>query len=180
MKIARKLSLLVLTVALLAMADSPRVSRALIVSMEKRLDERISRLWDDNPLSVLGATRGIYLDGFGTVFTAEINPAVQPLTLMNPVLTPQDKINFHKKKLERIPQLKKALIQALADTAVSLDPEPANEQIVIAVTITRYQWEDTTGTPSQITVQGQRQKLIEAQRAGGASLDAAVKVSENN
>src|SRR5580700_1253491 len=144
MNIARKLSFLVLAFALLAMAgDSPRVSRQLIVSMEKRLDERISRLWDDNPLSVLGATRGIYLEGYGTVFTAEVNPAVQPLTLMNPILTPQDKIKFQKKKLERIPQLKKALVQALADTATSLDPEPANEQVFIAVTITRYQWEDT-------------------------------------
>ena len=155
MNIAKKLSFLVLAVALLAMAgDSPRVSRQLIVSMEKRLDERISRLWDDNPLSVLGTTRGIYLEGFGAVFTAEINPAVQPLTLMNPILTPQDKIKFHQKKLERIPQLKKALVQALADTASSLDPVPANEQVVIAVTVTRYQWEDTTGMPAQITVQG--------------------------
>ncbi len=74
--------------------DSPRVSRSLIVSMEKRLDDRITRLWEDNPLSVLGSTRGIYLDGYGAVFTVEVNPAVQPLTLMNPVLTPADKTNF--------------------------------------------------------------------------------------
>jgi hypothetical protein len=179
MNIAKKISFLVLAVTLVAKpSDSPRVNRQLIVSMQKRLDERITRLWEDNPISVVGLTRGIYLEGFGAVFTAEVNPAVQPVTLMNPILTPQDKIKFHQKKLERIPQLKKALVQALADTAVSLDPVPANEQVVIGVTLTRYEWEDTAGTPAQITVQGQRQKLIDAQRAGGAGLDAAVKMTE--
>ena len=179
MNIAKKLSFLVPTIAFLAMAgDSPRVSRSVMVSMERRLDERITRLWEDNPLSVLGLTRGIYLEGFGAVFTAEVNPAVQPLTLMNPVLTPQDKIKFRQKKLERIPQLKKALVEALADTASSLDPVPANEQVVIAVTLTRQQWEDTTGMPAQITVQGEKRKLIDAKRAGGAGLDAVVRVTE--
>jgi hypothetical protein len=179
MNIAKKLSFLVLAAALLAMAgDSPRVNRQLIVSMEKRLDDRITKLWDDNPISVVGLTRGIYLEGFGAVFTAEVNTTVSPLGLMNPVLTPQEKVKFHQKKLERIPQLKKALVMALADTASSIDPLPANEQLVISVTMPRYQWEDTTGLPAQITVQGQRQKLMDAQRAGGAGLDAAVKVTE--
>jgi hypothetical protein len=179
MKIVKKLFFLLPVITLLLMAgDSPRVSRPLIVSMEKRLDDRITRLWDDNPLSVLGLTRGIYIEGFGAVFTVEVNPAVQPLTLMNPVLTPQDKIKFRQKKLERIPQLKKALVLALADTASSLDPVPANEQVVIGVTLTRYQWEDATGMPAQITVQGQRQKLIDAQRQGGAGLDAVVRMTE--
>jgi len=178
MNIAKKTSFLLLTVALLAMAgDSPRVSRPTMMTMEKRLDDRITHLWDDNPLSVLGSTRGIYLEGYGAVFTAEVNPAVQPLTLMNPVLTPQDKINFRKKKLERIPQLKKALVEALADTASSLDPVPANEQVVIAVTLTRYQWEDTTGMPAQITVQGEKRKLLDAKRAGG-NLDSVVRLTE--
>ncbi len=180
MNISKKLSFLVLAVAVLAMAgDSPRVNRQLIISMEKRLDDRITRLWDDNPISVVGITRGIYLEGFGAVFTAEVNTTASPLGMMHLTLTPEDKIKFHQKKLERIPQLKKALVLALADTASSLDPVPANEQLVIAVTMPRYQWEDTTGLPAQITVQGTRQKLIDAQHAGGASLDAAVRVSEN-
>ncbi len=179
MNIAKKLSFLVLAVAYLAMAgDSPRVSRSLIISSGKRLDERISRLWDDNPVSVMEPTRGVYLEGFGTVFIAEVSPAVQPMTLMNPILTPQDKTKFRQKKLERIPQLKKALAEALADTASSLDPLPANEQVVIAVTLTRYQWEDASGMPAQITVQGEKRKLIDAKRTGGASLDAAVRMTE--
>jgi hypothetical protein len=179
LRIFKKTTFLLLAVALLALAgDSPRVSRNVMVSMEKSLDDKITRLWDDNPLSVLGPTRGLYLDGFGAVFTAEINPVVQPLTLMNPVLTPQDKVKFRQKKLERIPQLKKALVQALASTASSLDPVPATEQVVISVSLTRYQWEDTSGMPAQIVVQGERRKLIEAQRQGGSGLEAVVRMTE--
>jgi hypothetical protein len=165
--------------ALLAMAaNSPRVGRGLIASMEKSLDERISRLWPDNPLSILGSTRGIYLEKYGAVFTAEVNMVPQPLTLMNPILTPADKANFQKKKKERLPQLRKELVKALADTAASLDPVPVNEQVVIAVYLTHMQ-EDPPGIPAQITVQGERGKLIDAAKAGGVNLDAVVKVWEN-
>ena len=46
--------------------------------MEKSLDERISKLWDDNPYLLLGTTRGVYLEGYGAVFTAEVNLVVEP------------------------------------------------------------------------------------------------------
>ncbi len=68
-------------------------------------------------------------------------------------------------------------MSALADTAASLDPVAANEQVVISVSLTRYQWEDTTGLPAQITMQGEKKKLMDAQRAG-TGLDAAVRVTE--
>jgi hypothetical protein len=181
MKIANKvLPLLgILAAAFVASADAPRVTRQAIVAMERNLDERITRLWDDNPVSVVGFTRGIYLEGYGAVFTAEVNMVAQPQTLMNPILTPADKAIFQKKKRDRLPQLKKALVQALVATASSLDPVPSNEQVVISVSLTRYQWEDPTGTPAQIIVQAQKSKLVEAQRQGGSGWESAVKVTEN-
>ncbi len=180
MKIAPKVPFLLVAAALLAMAaDSPRVARGLISSMEHSLDERIVRLWPDNPLSVLGSTRGLYLEKYGAVFTTEVNMVPQPVTLMNPVLTPADKANFQKKKKERFPQLRAELIKALGDTAASLDPVPANEQVVIAVYLTRYQWEDPQNVPAQILVQGERGKVLEAVKAGGANLANVVKVTEN-
>ena len=56
---------------------------------------------------------------------------------------------------------------------------PPNEQVVIAVYVMHYQWEDAQGMPGQIIVQGERGKLMEASKAGGAGLDAIVKVTEN-
>ena len=180
MKISKKVPFLLVAVALLAMAaDSPRVGRSVITSMERSLDQRIGRLWPDNPVSVVGSTRGIYLEKYGAVFTAEVSMMAPAATLMNPILTPAEKTSFEKKRKDRLPQLRKELVKALADTASSLDPIPANEQVVIGVYLTHYQWEDAQGVPAQITVQGERGKLIEASKAGGAGLDAVVKVTEN-
>src|SRR5258708_32286818 len=85
-------------------ADSPRVNRSALVTVEKSLDDRITRLWDDGPVALLGYTRGIYLEGYGAVFTAEVNLAAGGATLIHPVRNKEDKdLNRHK-KLEQLPQ----------------------------------------------------------------------------
>jgi hypothetical protein len=159
-------------------ADSPRVGRSLIASAEKSLDDRIARLWDDNPVALLGSTRGIYLDGFGAVFTAEVNMAVGGSTLMHPVWNKEDKDRHRKKRIERLPQLKAAMKQALVASAASLDPVPSSEQIVISVYLSRYPWEDAANLPTQVTMQAAKGKLLEAQRAGGSGLDQAIRITE--
>jgi hypothetical protein len=171
---------LVLAVALCAAAgDPPRVGRAAIAAIEKSLDERVTRLWDDNPFLLLGPTRGVYLEGYGAVFTTEVNLVASPTGLMQPVLTKEGLARYHQKKAERVPQLEKALRQALAASAASLDPVPAQEQIVIVAFLSHYPWEDPAGLPVQLTVQAQKKKLLDAQRSGGAVLDAAIRVTEN-
>jgi hypothetical protein len=179
MKKVFALSFLLLTAAIWThAADSPRVARATLVAVEKNLDDRIARLWDDNPLAVLGSTRGLYLDGYGAVFTAEVNMVIGGTSLMHPVLNKEDKDRHRKKKFERLPQLKTAMKQALVAEAASLDPVPLDEQIVIAVYLSRYPWEDAAGLPSQIIMQAQRRKLLEVQRAGGAGMDQVITVKE--
>jgi hypothetical protein len=161
-------------------ADSPRVNRAALGIVEKSLDERLSRLWDEGPVALLGYTRGIYLEGYGAVFTAEVNvDAGGGATLMHPILNKQDKDLHRKKKLDRLPQLKTAMKQALVASAASLDPVPADDQIVIAIYLSRLPWEDATGVPSQLTAQATKKKLLEIQRANGAGLEQAITVKEN-
>jgi hypothetical protein len=169
---------LVLVLALAATAnEKPRVSRTMIASMEKSLDGRLTRLWTDNPFVLLGATRGVYLEGYGAVFTAEVNLVTPPTLIMRPELSKEEKEHHRQKKIERLPQLRAALRTALADSAASLDTVPGDEQIVIAVFLSRYPWEDVAGLPNQITLQGQKKKLTEA-KASGAGLDAAIRVTE--
>ena len=159
-------------------ADAPRVGRNVLAPAERSLDDKIARLWEDNPLALLGSTRGVYLDGYGVVFTAEVNMVVGGTTLMHPILNKEDKDRHHKRKVERMPQLRTALRQALVSTAATLDPVPADEQVVIAVFLSRYPWEDTTGVPAQVTVQATRRKLLELQRAGGAGIEQAIQMRE--
>jgi hypothetical protein len=171
---------LLIAAAFAAAGDKPRVSRVSLVAMEKSLDDRVTRLWNDNPFVLLGPTRGVYLEGYGAVFTAEVNMVAQPTSLMNPIVTKKDVIQHHQKKLERMPQLKSMLREALASTAASLDTVPAEEQITIIAFLTRYPWEDMTGLPVQVVVQAPKKKLLEAQRGGPASLEAAIRVTTEN
>ena len=159
-------------------ADAPRVSRVLMTTVEKNLDDRIIRLWPDNQLTLVGPSRGVYLTGYGIVFSAEVSVATANISLMNPTVSDADKVVLRKKKAERLPQMKTALKQALVDIAASMDPVPTTDQVVIAVILPRYTWEDTAGVPLQLTAQATRQQLLTA-RSNPASLDTIVKMTES-
>lgn len=169
---------LLLVAALWAATESPRVSRSVLSAMERSLDTRINRLWDDNPLALIGSTRGVYLEGCGAVFSNEVNMVTEGVSLMNLNMTKDQKDRYHAKKLARLPQLKQAMKQALVDSAASLDPVPMDEQIAFSVVLSRYTWEDATGIPAQITFQASKRKLLDVKRANGAGMDAAIRVTE--
>ena len=171
--------LLVVTACILQAGDTaPRVTRAILVPVEKSLDDRINRLWEDNPLALLGSTRGVYLEGYGAVFSVEINMVVGGSTLMHLNWSKEDKDKYRKKKLDQLPQLRASLKQALVATAATLDPVNPDDQVVIAVFLSRYPWEDAAGIPAQMTIQAPKKKLLEIQRAGGAGMDQAIQLRE--
>jgi len=173
-------ALLLAAVFAISAADAPRVNRVLINSVERNLDERIKHMWNDNPLALVGPSRGVYLPGYGIVLTAEMNLATANISLMNPTLSETEKIALHKKKAERVPQLKTAMKEALVAAAASLDPVPATDKVTIALILPRYSWEDPAGVPLQVVVEGTRSQLVAAQKGGAAAIDQAVKISETN
>ena len=65
--------------------------------------------------------------------------------------------------------LPKAGVQSLA----TVQPD---EQIVIAVIIPRFTFEDATGIPVQVTLQASKRKLLESK---GSALDAVIKITED-
>jgi|SRR5690242_19142236 hypothetical protein len=167
-----------LVVAASAIAsDAPRVPRTTLAAAEKNLDNRFAGLWNDNPFIMLGPTRGVYLEGYGAVFTAEVNLVAGPqITIIMQAPTRQSIAEHRQKKLARIPELKKAMEKALADTAASpaMAAVPPDEQIVLVAFLSHFPWEDLTGVPSQIMMQGSKKKLMDAQREGGAALQASI------
>ena len=167
-----------LVVAASAIAsDAPRVPRTTLAAAEKNLDNRFAGLWNDNPFIMLGPTRGVYLEGYGAVFTAEVNLVAGPqITIIMQQPTRQSIAEHRQKKLARIPELKKAMEKALADTAASpaMAAVPPDEQIVLVAFLSHFPWEDLTGVPSQIMMQGSKKKLMDAQREGGAALQASI------
>jgi hypothetical protein len=173
-------SLTVVGVAVGAVADSPPpVRRAVIRAAELSLKDRLVRIFPDAPISVTGEPRGVYIDGFGAIFTAEMQPVSDGASLMHSILRPEEKAQVIAKKKARIPELEKGLKQALVETAASLDPVPLDEQVVLEVVIDRFLWEDGSGYPAELIVQAPRRKLLDLKRAGSpAALDAAIKLTE--
>lgn len=175
------LPFLLLAVAASTIAsDAPRVSRDQLVTVEKSLDSRYAKLWDDTQIVVLGPTRGIYLEGYGAVMTSEVDLVTGPtLVFMRGPLNKDEVEKFRQKKIGRVPDLRRAVRLALIDSAASLDNVPAEEQIVVVAMLSKYPWENFSGLPHQIMMQAQKKKLLDAVRSGGAGLDEAIRVQEN-
>lgn len=158
-------------------SSTPRVGRPGIEAMERSFNRQLSALWTQDPFVLLGTTRGIYLEGYGAVFTSEVDLAPGPT--LNPFHQAMNKENIaerRKRMLERLPKLKLAMATMLGGAASSLDTVPANERLVLGVTLTQYPWEDRTGIPSQVVVSGVKSRLLDAQRAG--SLQPAIEERE--
>lgn len=171
---------LLLLVALLC-AQGPRVKRAALAAMEKSFDGRLQSAVTQEPFDLLGNTRGIYLEGYGAVFTAELGlvytPTINPFRLTIPK---PEMAAVHQRKVRQLPILKQNMRQMLLDSSASLDSVPPGEQIVISVILFHRSWEDTIGLPSQIMMQAERQKLLNVQtrRTQQADLDSIIRVQE--
>jgi hypothetical protein len=170
------LPLILVSAAYAAAGEAPRVDRTQMEKVEKSLDATLLRFTPDNSHTLIGLTRGVYLEGVGAVLTAEVILVNAPVNIMHPLPTKEEIVMMRKKKLERIPILKKVLKDALVSAAASLDTIPADEQVVIAVVIPRFTFEDATGLPAQVTVQATKKKLLESK---GAALDALIHITEN-
>ena len=142
-------------------ADKPSVARTSMQPVEKSIDARLERANPDDPYVLLGNARGVYLEGYGAVLTAEVNLVNSPgISPFHQTITPEEKARTLGKKQQRLPKLRELMKAMLLAAAADLRSVPLNEQIVIGVSLFHYYWEDTSGLPSQILMQATRQQLL--------------------
>lgn len=161
-------------------AETPKVARASLAAIEKLFDRTITELDINDPYDLLGTTRGVYLAGYGAVFTAELNLVITPISPFAPQPAGAALGRLHQKKISRLGAVKAAMRQALIGSAAMLDSVPANEQIVFGVTLYYRNWEERAGLPNQIVMRAPRQTLLDykAGRITSEALDAAIQVEE--
>jgi hypothetical protein len=70
--------------------------------------------------------------------------------------------------------------QMLIEAAADLDTVPANEQIVLGVTLFNRSFEIKDGLPGQVVMQAPRQALLDykAGRIPSSALDAVIRTQE--
>lgn len=132
-----------------------------IYNIERAFDDKLRGLGEPNTVDLLGATRGLYLDDYGAIFTAEIGlvspPAIYPF---HPTITPAEKLQLHRTKVQRLPKLRDLVKDMARSIAAGLPTLPDTQQIVVAVRLDYRNWEDTTGLPGMIMVKADRRSAL--------------------
>jgi hypothetical protein len=127
--------------------------------LERRFDMNLEAMVQDpnEPVDVLGPTRGIYIENFGVVFTVEVSlvktPELSPFLKEIPKSMAE---RIHQRRVERQPLLEKAMqdmLHAMARTFIQI---PNDQQVVLAVRLLYGSWENTVGMPAQIMLRATR------------------------
>ena len=159
----------------------PRITYAALRALERSTDANFESLIQENPLSILGATRGVYLDGYGVVFSAEVELAAYAAqNPFRPAYTKDDIQKLRERKAVRISHLKESMRNMLVTLGTSLDTVPLTQNVALAVTIPYYRWEDSSGMPRQIVMISPRKALVDARAGNPKVLTTALKVQEFN
>ncbi|MBI1896120.1 MAG: hypothetical protein HYZ57_10845 [Acidobacteria bacterium] len=170
---------LLLCAVTFAAGPAPKLVRVSLMAVERSVDSRVERMNVADPFTLLGTTRGIYLEGYGAVFTTEVNlVGLATISPFRPAFTKAELANLKQKKQERLVTLKQNMRQMLLDAAPALETVPESELIVVGVNIFYFRWEDSAGLPTQVVMRAPRQALLTARQANGAGLDAALRVQE--
>jgi hypothetical protein len=156
-------------------------SRGEISAMERSFDQRLQRFSIDTPMELLGMTRGLYLTGFGAVFTAEVNLVQTPgISPFRPTISKEDIARIKAAKVKRLPELKTMMREMMLTSAGSLDRLPLDQQMVLGVSLFYNSWEQSAGMPRMITMQAPKRALMDVatNRLVRSSLDTIIQTRE--
>jgi hypothetical protein len=106
---------------------------------------------------LLGDTRGVYVDGCGVIFTAEISLVKVPE--LNPFLkeVPKERVDHvHQLRIERLPILKEAMDEMVHAMAMTFLQIPSDQRVVLVVRLRYKSWEYVAGMPAQVTMSATR------------------------
>ena len=181
MRVAGLVAILLAAASMALPQEKQAVTREALAALEKSFDGRVARLGQEEPFDLLGSTHGVYLQGYGAVFSTEVSPIVTPsVSPFRPTIPKEMVEKIHQKKLERIPLLKQAMREMLVSAAAALGAMPSNEQVAVGVTLLYYSWEDRSGLPSQIVMQAPKSRLLDLRpgQSKDTALAAAIRLLE--
>lgn len=164
-----------------ALLLSAAVSRPMINGVERSFNARLESLFPGELFAVLDTPQGVYVEGFGIVFTSRVNLVEAPgLGPFRPALKATELSAIREKKIQRLPVLRDSMRDAMVAAAGMLDSVPVDEQIVYGVNLFQHPYEDAKGLPTQIVMQASRKQLLtfQTQKKDKAALVAAIKVRE--
>ncbi len=138
---------------------APRVPMQTIRELERNFNGRVrATVVTDQPLDLVGDTRGIQLENYGIVFTTEVSLGV--VNLFGQTITKELAERVHKMRLDRMPVLKAAMKEMMRSMGTACTQIPSDQQLILAVRLYYGSWEDTTGMPAQIVMKADRASAV--------------------
>ena len=140
-----------------------RIPVQTIGELERAFDKRLAGIaaQTNEPVDLLGDTRGVQLDDYGVVFTTEVSLVITPgITPFTPKISAETAERAHKLRVARMPLLKTAMKETMRTLAEAFNQIPASHQIVLVVRLYYGSWEDTTGMPAQVIMRADRASAV--------------------
>jgi hypothetical protein len=137
------------------------ISLASLNGLQRGFDDSLGSYDINDPIDILGRTRGIYLSDYGVVFTTELSPIVTPgINPFHQVITDQEKARTHQRKAQRMPAVISLMQQMMKTTATQLTALPDSQQVVLVVKLLYLPYEDAQGLPGQIVMKGDKRSVL--------------------
>lgn len=134
-----------------------------IASMEKAVDKYFRSISVVPAIPMIGTARGVYLAGYGAVFSVEIN--LVPVANVSPfrsAYSEEEKRQLNARKRQRLEDLERMMREILTREGAALTEVGAEEQVALAVSLFYFPWEDLTQLPRQVVMAGARGELASA------------------
>src|ERR1700710_1475010 len=132
--------LLIAVAGLCFAAAESRVSRASILAVEGAINEKFSARTAE-PYDVLGPARGTYMDGYGALFTVELDLVnAGPLTLspFKQTISAEEIASLRDRKTKKLVILKESMRTLMMNAGGTLEGLPPNEHIAMEAILFNY------------------------------------------
>ena len=142
------------------LTPASRELRAGLRTVERSIDSGFGGV----SMVMIGNTRGGYLQGFGAVFTLEVNVVpMANLSPFKPSYTEQELRQLNQRKRDRLPELEELGAGILVKEAGKLGAIPEEEKMALMISLFHFTWEDTDDLPAQVVIQAPRRALLDRQ-----------------
>jgi hypothetical protein len=161
-------------------ATESRVSRASILAVQHSINERMEAPSGD-PFYVLGDARGTYLDGYGALFTTEINLINNGPFNPNPFKPTVSKAEIdanRERKTKNLVVLKDSMRTLMVGASATLEGLPPNERVAMETILFTYSWEENRTMPHRVFMSAEKQKLLAAKAAHAGQSELASIIEE--
>jgi hypothetical protein len=138
------------------------ISLSALNTLQSGFDQELGSYgYPNDPIDILGKTRGVYLNDYGVVFTTELSPIITPpITPFHQKITEEERVKTRQRKLDRLQLVKNMMAKMMNTAAAQLTTLPDDQQVVLAVKLLYLPYEDTRGLPGEIVMKGDKRSVL--------------------